>query len=83
MQVRMSPAKQLDLTLDIFERGFDHRVQSFFMPIDNQRADLQQIELPIAAYGEFHVDSIARQKSFKLIEQSNDRSQRRRTGVRP
>ena len=83
VQVGMRAAEQLDLARDIGERGVDLRVRCPPLAVDGERADLQKVELPVVADGEFHVDCITRQKGFELADQSDDRRQRRRAGIRP
>ena len=58
VQVGMRAAEQLDLARDIGERGVDPRVRCPALALDGERADLQKVELPVVANGEFHVDCI-------------------------
>ena len=64
VQVGMRAAEQLDLARDIGERGVDLRVRCPPLALDGERADLQKVELPVVANGEFHVDCITRLEGF-------------------
>ena len=61
VQVGVRATEQLDLARDIGERGVDLRVvRCRPLAVDGERTDLQKVELPIVADGEFHVDCITR-----------------------
>ena len=60
MQVGMRTAEQLDLARDIGEPGVDLHVRCPPWVVDGERADLQKVELPVIADGEFHVYCITR-----------------------
>src|SRR5208282_1698794 len=83
VQVGMRAPEQLDLASDIGERGVDLRVRYLPLAVDGERADLQKVELPVVADGEFHVDCIAGEKRFELADESDDRCQRQWAGFRP
>src|SRR5580704_2422149 len=83
MQVGMRAAEQFDFARDAGERGVNLRVLRPPVWVDGERADLQKVKLPVVAHGELHVDCLASQKDFELTDESEDRGQRRRAGVRP
>ena len=53
------------------------------LPVDGERAHLQQVELPVAADGELHIDRVAREKGFELADEGDDRCQRGGQASRP
>src|ERR1700685_4049169 len=60
MQVGMPAAEQINLARDIGERSVDRRVRHSLRAVYGERADLQKVELPVAADGEFHINCITR-----------------------
>jgi hypothetical protein len=79
----MRTAEQLDLAGDLGQRGLDLRVHGRPWAIHSKGADLQEVELPVLADGEFDVNRITAQKGFEFPDQGNDRLERCRAGIRP